>query len=504
MLDFPNSPSLNQLFPTTNPQWQWNGTAWTPYVLSQVSGLQVKVRVFTSTQTYAPTPGLQFAMVECLGGGGGGGGCGGAASQSVGSGGGASGSYSRSLLSAAQIGASQAITIGAAGSGGASGQNNGGTGGQTSFGALVTAPGGGGGVAGSGAASPSNGIAGAAGVGDFAIRGNDGGSGMYVPSATATAYGGFGAPSRFGGMACALQAASSASNGSTGKGYGAGGSGGASMGVATTASGGAGVAGVCIVTEFGNFGYVPPIFVMRSYLAGYTLSSPGSSSLFTAQPGQAADSTNADYISLTAAINKSTSAWAAGTGNGGLDTGAIAINTWYHVFAIKNPTTNVVDILISLSATAPTMPSGYTLFRRIGSIKTNSSSQWKGFSQRGDEFILTETLTQDVNTTTLGTTATPYTLASVPSGIQVIAMFRGSMQNAAGNAITISSPDELSVAVNTPAGNLTISNGAGLTVDFQLQLRTNTSQQIRAVSLNANTTFYVVPYGWLDRRGQDN
>jgi hypothetical protein len=60
------------------------------------------------------------------------------------------------------------------------------------------------------------------------------------------------------------------------------------------------------------------------------------------------------------------------------------------------------------------------------------------------------------------------------------------------------------VAVNTPAGNLTISNGAGLTVDFQLQLRTNTSQQIRAVSLNANTTFYVVPYGWLDRRGQDN
>jgi hypothetical protein len=67
----------------------------------------------------------------------------------------------------------------------------------------------------------------------------------------------------------------------------------------------------------------------------------------------------ATSVSLT--LNVSTS------GANGLDTGTIATGQ-YHYFVVYNPTTGTVAALASLSATAPTMPSGYTYKRRSGWI----------------------------------------------------------------------------------------------------------------------------------------
>ena len=60
------------------------------------------------------------------------------------------------------------------------------------------------------------------------------------------------------------------------------------------------------------------------------------------------------------------------SGLNGLDTGAIAASTWYAVWAIYNETT--VAGLLSLSATAPTLPSGYVHKARIGWVRTDGSS----------------------------------------------------------------------------------------------------------------------------------
>lgn len=71
--------------------------------------------------------------------------------------------------------------------------------------------------------------------------------------------------------------------------------------------------------------------------------------------------------------------YATGTsGAGGVDTGSIAPGNWYEFIAF-NPTTHVNTALISLSATAPTLPSGYTAFARVGAIIVDSSSHilWK-------------------------------------------------------------------------------------------------------------------------------
>lgn len=97
--------------------------------------------------------------------------------------------------------------------------------------------------------------------------------------------------------------------------------------------------------------------------------------MITVSPGAARDKDNNVDIVLSAGLSKSLTAFAAGAGNGMLDTGAAANFTPYHIFVIRNPTTSAVDILASSSPTAPVMPAGFTQRRRIGIIQTNGSAQ---------------------------------------------------------------------------------------------------------------------------------
>lgn len=69
------------------------------------------------------------------------------------------------------------------------------------------------------------------------------------------------------------------------------------------------------------------------------------------------------------------------SGANGLDTGAVASSTWYNLFLISNGVTTAG--LASLSATAPTMPSGYTFKMRVGAVRTDGSSNLKRTLQSG-------------------------------------------------------------------------------------------------------------------------
>lgn len=76
------------------------------------------------------------------------------------------------------------------------------------------------------------------------------------------------------------------------------------------------------------------------------------------------------------------------SGANGLDTGAEASSTWYSIWLIYNPTTNTQAGLLSLSATAPTMPSGYTFKARLGWVRNNGSSNFINFVQYGRQVQL--------------------------------------------------------------------------------------------------------------------
>lgn len=212
--------------------------------------VRIKVQTFVTagTTTYFPSRGLIEAIVETVGAGAGGGGATGSATGDFGAGGGGSGSYARKYLTAAQIGQSQTVTIGAGGTGATAGTNTGSSGGDTSFGTLCIGKGGSGGLGASAASVPTGGVGGVAGTGDFTPVGNTGGSGFYNNASTQNIIGqgcSYGAPSVFGGGVSAVSASVvSAQN------YGAGGAGAYLHETSATSSGGAGSGGACIVTEF--------------------------------------------------------------------------------------------------------------------------------------------------------------------------------------------------------------------------------------------------------------
>jgi len=59
-------------------------------------------------------------------------------------------------------------------------------------------------------------------------------------------------------------------------------------------------------------------------------------------------------------------------GANGLDAGSLAVDTWYYTYIIWDGTT--VAGLISASPTAPTLPSGYTHWARVGAIHTDTTA----------------------------------------------------------------------------------------------------------------------------------
>lgn len=212
----------------------------------------VRRQVFSTpgSYTYTPDPNMMFADVQIAGGGGGGGGAyNGANSAAAGSGGGA-GATACKLLSAAVIGASRSVTIGAGGAGGTVSGGNGANGGTTSFGTLLSAPGGIGGVwtAGSWFTLPGGEGGAAASGGDVNEAGGGGGvcGGIYSSGIASFGWGGQGGSNRFGGGGLA---GGNGNPGGNGGGWGAGG-GGAGGGQYVSAAGGNGNGGVVIVTEY--------------------------------------------------------------------------------------------------------------------------------------------------------------------------------------------------------------------------------------------------------------
>jgi len=256
-------------------------------------------------------------------------------------------------------------------------------------------------------------------------------------------------------------------------------------------------------TQFNILGSVPPSSIIRSMLAGLTLSTAGSSATMSIAAGQCADSTNVALMTL-AATSKTTSAWAVGSATGGLDTGAIANSTWYHFFVIQRVDTGVVDALISLSPTAPTMPTNYTLFRRIGSGKTNGSAQWTLFKQDGDYFEW-DTPILDVNVNTTGTSAVTRTL-TVPTGVNVRAVMNANVTSTAGDGVYLSdlAVADLASSSSTAPGETIAVGGAGRT-GAQAIVRTNTSAQIRSRMRAGGAADFlnIITFAWYDTRGRD-
>lgn len=221
---------------------RYDGTRFQLQTGGATAIVSVKTQQFSASGTYTPSAGMVYCVVELVGGGGGGGGVTNGGNY-IGGGGGAGG-YSRETLTAATIGASQTVTIGAAGTAGNTSGSDGGAGGTTSLGALLQATGGAGGIGGAAAQSQSGGAGGAGSGGDMNSNGQGGGAGSY--SATSNVgHSGAGGSSLLGGGGQGQKGNVTGVDGQNG----GGGSGGTSNGV-TNRAGGAGGAGYMIIREY--------------------------------------------------------------------------------------------------------------------------------------------------------------------------------------------------------------------------------------------------------------
>jgi hypothetical protein len=209
---------------------------------------QIKNQVFTTTGTYTPTSGMIFCEIEVVGAGGGGGGAAaGSSTLANTAGGGGGGGYARGIFTAATIGASKAVTIGAGGTGGTAGAHNGVGGGTTSVGSLISATGGAGGALGNAGLIGNGGAGGIGSNGDFQTNGMPGLDGaLYNGGAgTFSAGGGGGGSSFFGGGS-----GYGSGVGPAGASYGGGGGGGSSGQGGSDAAGGNGFAGFVVIKEY--------------------------------------------------------------------------------------------------------------------------------------------------------------------------------------------------------------------------------------------------------------
>lgn len=109
------------------------------------------------------------------------------------------------------------------------------------------------------------------------------------------------------------------------------------------------------------------------------------------------------------------------SGANGLDTGSEAASTWYHIWVIGK-TDGTKAGLLSLSSTAPTMPSGYTYKAYAGAIYNDASSNFIKIYQK-EKWVARDTR----NVLTAGTATTPtaidITTAVPPTAKKAIGLF---------------------------------------------------------------------------------
>jgi len=221
------------------------------FTREDVIATNVAIQSFTASGTYTPNPRMAYCHVRTVGGGGAGGGAKATGSNNVHcGGGGGSGEYAEGIFTKVDIGSSQVVTIGTAGT--ASSGAQGGDGTATSLGALISANGGLGGASSSGTTivRNANGRLGGSGGsgGDFRSPGRVGLWG-YCSTSPPELIGGFGGNSFFG-MGGKVSIGGVTNTGQNGIGYGAGGAGSSNFKNQSSITAGDGVNGFILITEF--------------------------------------------------------------------------------------------------------------------------------------------------------------------------------------------------------------------------------------------------------------
>jgi len=240
----------------------------------------------------------------------------------------------------------------------------------------------------------------------------------------------------------------------------------------------------------------------NGYLYGLTMSNAADTvNDITVAAGEAKDEGNTAVLTLASPITKQLDAvWAVGNNAGGLNTGTKANNTWYEVHLIKRVDTGVVDVMFTTTANRATLPTNYTLQRRIGWIRNNGVPTILQFTQVDDYFTLTTQINDAGFTAT--TSATAVTLTAPPNSIVRFRATTTSTTSVNTTNITVFSeivegnvtPDDTTGIGSIGACDIAGADGG------HFELRLDGSSQIEHDSDGATYSVDISTYGWIDHR----
>ena len=192
------------------------------------------------------------------------------------------------------------------------------------------------------------------------------------------------------------------------------------------------------------------------------------------------------------------------SGKGGLDTGAEAADTWYALHVIADSTAvNAPDVVLSLSATAPTLPAGYDKSRRVAWVRNNPSSDFLKFFSNGKARVKSVRYDEDatnvrpLNGGTATTFATVSAAAFVPPTVEEM-MTRVDFNNGSGPAGDDVRFRHPASTITSPVNHLQLGVSSGVPLDIPSFLILLDSSQDFQYQVFTGNSVRVVVQGWED------
>jgi len=188
-----------------------------------------------------------------------------------------------------------------------------------------------------------------------------------------------------------------------------------------------------------------------------------------------------------------TGTFAAGTGAGGLDAGAVAANATYFAYALRKDADLSFDIVLSTSATiggiATTLLTGYSIVKCIGVVLTDASSLIRQFVMYPRDEYTFVTPVKDATGAAISPTSALLAL-TVPNGVKVKAKLRFQYTSTATTASALfSDPSQgiLVASIGNDGGNVGSVQVASNYAIGSADIWTNVNKQIRQVGGAAGT-----------------
>lgn len=181
----------------------------------------------------------------------------------------------------------------------------------------------------------------------------------------------------------------------------------------------------------------PPIANLGFKYANGCLVSYTDATHIVVAPGQLRDSTNVNDMVIAEAVTINTAAM----GAGGLDTGTMANNTIYAVYALAQALdSSQYSATISVSDTEPALYDDWNIFRKVGHVLTNGSAQILPFFMTGDGDVRTMMYDTLISELAAGN-ATSFTdvnvASSVPLGKKVVHLVAALTPATAANQVKL-------------------------------------------------------------------